>query len=779
VADAAPATLGKWREHAPEALFLVTSRSRLRLRGEIVLDLPPLEVEDALDLFLGAAQRAREGFTVSGEEEVAARELVQRLDGIPLAIELAGARTRVMSPSKILVRLSRRFDLLAGAEADGVPRQATLRAAIDWSWELLSEAEQVGLAQCAVFRGTFSLEAAEAVISLGEGSGEVMDLVDSLCGKSMVQSRMVGGEIRFVLYDSIREYALERLPAEEAVAVRQRHARFFVEEGQEHIEEFGAPEGSDLAWFLENRENLLAIATRPETAREDRLQSVLLLSHMMIRRGPYEEHLRLLSGALEEAESPGVLVEAQLCFARGVARSIVGDIEGAESDLDRALDLCESGGLADLLPKVLLQRGVHDIRRGRLQEAISWLDKGLEAAPVARRSRVRARLLASLGMAKEAGADFIGAETRYLEALALARATQDRWEEVRTRSKMGTLCSFQPGRRKEAREHFEWALSRAHVIGELFIEAGSAYNLGRLNLNEGHLDAAQECLDTALAAYLDMGNRSSVAFIRLSLGLLALERGDLDTARDQVGRSVVTHQAVGNVLAHAYALSTLGLLELDAGQPALALQLGEEAVAALEPLGHKVLLGISHCVIGLAALGLEQDPAPSLTQARELVGDSGWGEGQAMLDVLEHLAGNTAQASELVHGHARSRIALRAQAGPLERSVDEAPNALVVQEKGRWFRAPGGERVDLSRKRTLRPLLLKLVTWREEEPGEALDVEQLFRAVWPGERILERAKKNRVYVSVATLRRLGLDSLLDTRGDGYLLRPEVEVVWRD
>jgi tetratricopeptide (TPR) repeat protein len=373
----------------------------------------------------------------------------------------------------------------------------------------------------------------------------------------------------------------------------------------------------------------------------------------------------------------------------------------------------------------------------------------------------------------------MGAETRYLEALALARATGDRWEEVRTRSKMGTLCSFQHGRRNEAREHLEWAHSRAHVIGELFIEAGSAFNLGRLNLNEGHLEAAQECLEASLAAYLDMGNRSSSAYIRLSLGLLALERGDLETARDQVGRSVVAHQAVGSVLAHAYALSTMALVELDAGQPAFARQTGEKAVAALEPLGHKVLLGISHCVTGLAALGLGEDPEPSLERARELVGGAGWEEGQAMLDVLEHLAGNQAQPSDLVHGYARSRIALRRQDAAGGSLAEEAPDALVVQEKGRWFRVPGGERVDLSRKRTLRPLLLKLVAHREEEPGEALDVEQLFSAVWPGERILERAKKNRVYVSVATLRRLGLDSLLDTRGDGYLLRPEVEVAWRD
>ena len=768
VAGAAAGTLGKWRDHAPEALFLVTSRSRLRLRGEIVLELPPLVAEDALGLFLESARRAREGFTVSGEEESAARELVQRLDGIPLAIELAGARTRVMSSSKILDRLSRRFDLLAGTEADGVPRQATLRAAIDWSWELLCEDERQGLAQCAVFRGTFSLEAAEAVVSLGQESGEVMDLLDALCGKSMVQSRMVSGEIRFVLYNSIREYALERLGVEETVATRQRHACFFVKEGQGHIEEFGAPEGSDLAWFLENRENLLAIANRPETPGVERLQAVLLLSHMMIRRGPYEEHLRLLSSALEAAEAPGGLVEAQLCFARGVARSIVGDIEGADADLERALDLCDSAGLEDLRPKVLLQRGVHDIRRGRLEEAISWLEEGLKAAPVTQRSRARARLLASLGMAKEAEADFVGAETRYLEALALARATQDRWEEVRTRSKMGTLCSFQHGRRKEAREHLEWAHSRAHAIGEIFIEAGAAFNLGRLNLNEGHLEAAQECLEASLSAY-----------IRLSLGLLALERGDPETARDLVGRSVVAHQAVGNVLAHAYALSTMALVELDAGQPALARQTGAEAVAALEPLGHKVLLGMSHCMMGLAALGLGEDAGSSLEQARELLGGAGWEEGQAMLDVLEHLAGNAAQPSDLVQGHARSRIALRKQDPAGGSLADEATNALLVQEKGRWFRPPGGERVDLSRKRTLRPLLLKLVTHREEEPGEALDVEQLFSAVWPGERILERAKKNRVYVSVATLRRLGLDSLLDTRGDGYLLRPEVEVAWRD
>ena len=210
VVEHAAQTVRVWMEQAPEATFLVTSRDRLRLRGEAVLELAPLESEDGVALFLAAAEEHRPDLALGEVELAAVARLVTRLDGIPLAIELAAARVRVMSPSRMLDRIDKRFSLLGHGPSDSVPRQATLEAAIEWSWNLLDEGERAVLAQCAVFRGGFTLEQAEAIVQV-EGV-DVLDALASLGEKSLLRS---GGsaEVRFATYESVRDFAEPHAPA--------------------------------------------------------------------------------------------------------------------------------------------------------------------------------------------------------------------------------------------------------------------------------------------------------------------------------------------------------------------------------------------------------------------------------------------------------------------------------------------------------------------------------------------------------------------------------------
>ena len=162
----ATATVGRWLDRAGEATFVVTSRERLHLEGEQVLAVEPLRLDsEAIELFAVRARAQRPGFELDEGTRHAVAEVVRLLDGLPLAIELAAARVRVLSPAQIVERLKDRFVLLAGATG-AAARQATLRAAIDWSWELLTPWEQTALAQCSVFEGGFTLEAAELVLDL-------------------------------------------------------------------------------------------------------------------------------------------------------------------------------------------------------------------------------------------------------------------------------------------------------------------------------------------------------------------------------------------------------------------------------------------------------------------------------------------------------------------------------------------------------------------------------------------------------------------------------------
>src|SRR5439155_12677560 len=171
----AEATAGRWLELAPKARFIATSREVLRLADEAIYEVPPLklperdddiEASEAVQLFLERARTARPGYQLSGADRLAVAEIVRQLDGLPLAIELAAARMAVLSPAQLMQRLPRRFDLLAGKLRGASDRQATLRGAIDWSWGLMQPHEQSALAQCALFRGGFTTDAAGAVIDL-------------------------------------------------------------------------------------------------------------------------------------------------------------------------------------------------------------------------------------------------------------------------------------------------------------------------------------------------------------------------------------------------------------------------------------------------------------------------------------------------------------------------------------------------------------------------------------------------------------------------------------
>ncbi len=212
VARHARSTLGRWLDRAEQACFVVTTREVLGLPGEDVLALPPLQSADGVALFVQRAEAATSDFHPGTEDKSAIAPLVDLLDGLPLAIELAAARVRVMPPRLLLQRMSERFKLLVskGGRPD---RQSTLRAAFDWSWDLLPPHERAALAQLSVFEGGFTLEAAEAVIDLTgfDDAPWSVDAIHALVDKSFVRPR---GDDRFDLLVSVQVYAAEHLQTE-------------------------------------------------------------------------------------------------------------------------------------------------------------------------------------------------------------------------------------------------------------------------------------------------------------------------------------------------------------------------------------------------------------------------------------------------------------------------------------------------------------------------------------------------------------------------------------
>ena len=238
----APATVEEWMNVAPLARMVVSSRELLKIPQETVFEVPPLRVpgkgdavrsSEAVQLFVERARAVRPDWEPNAAEEDAIAQIVRQLDGMPLAIELAAGRMGMLSPGQLVQRLPRRFDLLSGGKAS-TDRQATLRGAIDWSWEMLAPNEAAVLAQLALFRGGFTAESAESVVDLARfpDSAEVLSVVLTLRSKSLVRSYYPAsgsGEMRYGLFESIREYALEKLNVlPEAASARVRHTRFFI-----------------------------------------------------------------------------------------------------------------------------------------------------------------------------------------------------------------------------------------------------------------------------------------------------------------------------------------------------------------------------------------------------------------------------------------------------------------------------------------------------------------------------------------------------------------------
>jgi predicted ATPase len=317
IAEATPA-LDRWVRMAPEVRFLITSRERTRLPGEVSYELAPLslpssddpeQASEAVELFVDRVLAQRRAAAPAQEGAAAVASLVRKLEGIPLAIELAAARADVLGVSGMLGRLQSRLDLLAGGARGVSARQATLRSAIEWSWDLLDEAERVALARCSVFRGGFSIEAASAV--LGDPV-RALDWIQSLRDKSLLRAIPGAAGVRFSLYEGVRELAAEKLADHrdrDRHAILVRHAEHFLAAGEAAATAFDRTGALDaLNRIADDLENLLAVAegsldapTRDRSITERALRALLVIDPVLSTRGPFGAQLELLDRALAAA----------------------------------------------------------------------------------------------------------------------------------------------------------------------------------------------------------------------------------------------------------------------------------------------------------------------------------------------------------------------------------------------------------------------------------------------------------------------------------------------
>jgi len=568
VVDACAALVQQLMAACPGLRVIATSREPLRVRGETVWRVPPLELpapasevtaaelaqHEAIRLFTERAAAARPGFTLDAANAPAVAALCRTLDGIPLAIELAAARVGSMSVEQIAARVGDRFQLLATGDRTAPARQQTLRATVDWSYELLTEPEQVLLRRLAVFSG-WSLENAEQVCAdEAIPAGQVLDLLSTLIDKSLVTlDTEVEGEPRYRLLDTIKEYAADRLSAAgEELAIRRRHRDYQVRLVESIVDRAfgrgypGWEERVSLyrkAWL--EHDNLRAGLTFALEQRE--AEEGLRLSFAM--RSPWVVHGDIAEGAgwvdrflsLDGEVSP--LVRGRALGLRAELAFEQQDYAAASDSAQTAVDLLRPLGTAHLASPLRVLAFV-SLRAGRHDEALARADASLQAARADANVwdeglslTAKATVIARQGLLDEA-------QRVYYSALDVLREN-NRWGAAQTRYGLGRLAAAR-GDHTAALRHYQDALAVWRVLEARPDIARALAGIGSVALVQGDLTLACASMTECLRLSLATGQRLAIARGLEAFAALAVASDDLAGALRLAGAALALHRAIGH-----------------------------------------------------------------------------------------------------------------------------------------------------------------------------------------------------------------------------------------
>lgn len=499
---------------APALKVLVTSRALLQLRGEreyvvpalaapeVVGEVSAAELEGygAVRLFLERARTVRANFEITNENAPTVARICAKLDGLPLAIELAAARVKVLSPQAILYRLDHRLKLLTGGSRDLPTRQQTMSSAIEWSYELLTEEEKRLFRRFAVFVGGLTFEAAEKVLG---GDIDVLDEVTSLVYQSLIEAREGrDGDTRLYMLETVREYALDRLEAlGEAEAMRKKHAAYFLSLA-EHAEPQlqGAQPAECLSRMQTEYDNLCAalrwaLANDPVTAA----RMAAAMRDFWVLRGPATDGLGILKEILEASECVGWTVRCKLLSTTGNLARFQGDYDSARKVYEDGLR--QAHGANDLAHVSLFYRGLGGLA----------LEEGDHAA--------------ALGLAEQ--------------ALAAARESNDQFGIARSLNMFGDLARW-VGEDERARPFLEEALAICRQVGNKYATSTILNNLAAAEYGLGDYSAAGLHFAEALQLAVEnggsfAGNRIALCYALDGFAALATRRGEADMAAKLAG----------------------------------------------------------------------------------------------------------------------------------------------------------------------------------------------------------------------------------------------------
>jgi len=610
---------------APGLTVLATSVEVLGVHGEAVYHVPPLALppdsaraadilgSESVRLFAARAAEARPGFGLTDENAAAVAQICRRLDGIPLALELAAARVKMLDPAEIAARLDDRFRLLTSRSTTALPRHKTLRALIDWSWDHLDDAERAMLRRLSAFAGGWTLAASESVCA-GDGieDWETLDLLSALVDKSLVSmdtDRAKGTDrARYRMLETVRAYARERLEESgEGASVRSRHRSFYRDLAEQA--EPNLTSRDQAAWLSRldaDQDNFrAALRTRPGESPDhaERLRIAGALGRYWNVRGAWSEGRSVTSAVLEEAGAePPTVERAKVLHWAGNLAFRQGDYETGRALHVRAL-----------------------AARRQLGDRI-----GIAAS------------LDSLGAIADATGDLTQALVHLRESLAIRRELGDRWAIAVSLNNVG-VATDNAGDFEPARGYHEESLAIRRELGEPAGIAGSLNNLGSTLESLDELGRARACHEEALSIAREVGDRWGMGLALKNLGRVLIQQDDLRAARSALEEGIEVFRAIGERHDLSQALGGLGEVERREGQLGRAVDLFRESLTLRREPGEPRGIASSLEALGAvaAAIGDPEGAARLLgaaEAARIQIGVPRWSMGAHRVHTIREAA---------------------------------------------------------------------------------------------------------------------------------------------
>ena len=572
--------------HCPHLKILVTSRTPLHVRGEQEYAVVPLATPNlgrldfqemlspyaSMALFLERARAVKPEFELTPENARAVASICVRLDGLPLALELAATWVKVLAVKQIAARLSDASRLLKGLDRTALPRQQSLQVTIEWSYDLLSEQERTLFCRLCVFAGGCTLEAAEAVCA-GEGieKGEVLELLSHLIDQSLVHMRERSGDARYRLLEVIRQFGREKLEARgEGIMLSRRHRDWYLGLAEQAEQELtGKHQGvwlDRLEAELENLRTALGWSLEQQEGEEAARMAVSLWPFWILR-GYMSEGRQWLNRTLAALPDRTAL-RAKVLWATGILTGRLGDSMRATSLLEESLEVWRTVGDKKRIATALSTLGVGAQRQGNYEQATARFEESLPLLREVGEKQWTAIVLSSLGLIALYQGNHERARRLCEESLALFRDSGDARGIASALTNLGMMC-LERGDDAQAVRLCEESLSLRREMGDKGGSAHTLVMLGRVALSGHQYQQADAYYKGSLALCQDLGEKEGIALALEGLAGIAAALGQARSAARLLGTAETLRAATDVALSpldHAFNERTQALVRARLGE---------------------------------------------------------------------------------------------------------------------------------------------------------------------------------------------------------------------